>query len=165
MLDPTEKGPAISVSTITTTVNHKASSAVTVEVKLELGIFDFDLLPTKMVHAAGSKSVSASLALPAKFLGGTEAYPVDYRYKNEKWSFEGLKVDGKRQIRRQGRDVKSLMQKGSMRKTSLLPIYNSKWSLVYAFLLSDAIECARLSAHFPPARLRVARPKQINGAL
>lgn len=79
MLDPTEKGPAISVSTTTTTVNNKASSAVTVEVKVELGIFDCELRSTKMVHPAGSKSVSVRFALPAKFLSGTEAYPVEYR--------------------------------------------------------------------------------------
>ena len=64
-------------------------------------------LLTKRGYKSGSKSFSISLAMPAKFLGETEAQSVAFRKRNGKWSFKGLKINN--EIIDQVLDIKSLM--------------------------------------------------------
>ncbi|KAI0906042.1 hypothetical protein F4823DRAFT_98721 [Ustulina deusta] len=108
-----EKGPAISVSTTPATGSNKSNN-VTLEVKAGVSIFDCDPIPTEMSYETGTKSFFVSLTLPANFLGGTEAHPVGFRYKNGRWSFTGMKVDD--EFSGIIKDVEELMKEGSKRK-------------------------------------------------
>ena len=93
VLNTTEEGPVILVSITTSTINNKASSAVTLEVKAGLSIFDYEPLPTKTGYKSGYRSFFINSALPTKFLSGSEAHSVVFRYKNWKWSFRGQNVN------------------------------------------------------------------------